>query len=86
MSKRLEVILSAIALGLLLNAAVGFAHLLRPSPATAQGALTEVNLTQIGGKPLDVYSWSDGTASPRVVVDPAVGGGEEVPLFVKISP
>ncbi|MFN2432574.1 MAG: hypothetical protein ABR599_07130 [Gemmatimonadota bacterium] len=86
MSKRLEVVLSVIALGLLLNAAASFAHLFRPAPATAQATLSDVNVTHIGGSPLDVYEWDDGTASPRIVVDRAVGGGEGAPLFVKITP
>ena len=88
MSKRLEVIFAAIALGLLLNAAVGFYQIVRPVPARAQdqAALTDVNITQIGGKPFDVYQWDDGTASPRVVIDRAVGGSEENPLFVKQLP
>ncbi len=86
MSKRLELIFAVIALGLLLNAAVGFYQILRPVPATAQDTLTDVNITQIGGKPFDVYQWDDGTASPRVVIDRAVGGSEENPLFVKQVP
>ena len=86
MSRRLEIVFAAIALGLVLNAAVGFYEMLKPTPATAQGALTDVNIVQIGGTPLDVYKWDDGTASPRVVLDRAVGGNQEFPLFVKMAP
>jgi hypothetical protein len=87
MSKRLEAIFAAIALGLLLNAAIGFYHILRPTPAVAaQGSLTDVNVSQIGGKPLDVYQWDDGTASQRVVIDRAIGGNEKSPLYVKMVP
>jgi hypothetical protein len=86
MSKRLEVILAVIALGLLLNAAVGFYEILRPAPAVAQEGVTDVNIRLIGGKPFDVYQWDDGTASPRVVIDRAIGGSEESPLFVKMIP
>lgn len=86
MSKRVEVILATIALGLLLNAAVGFYHILKPRPAVAQGALTHVDISQIGGKPFDVYTWDDGTASPRVIIDRAIGGGQSNPLYVKQVP
>ena len=45
---------AAIALGLLLNAAIGVVRIFHPEPAVAQAALTDVNLVQISGKPLDV--------------------------------
>lgn len=77
---------AAIALGLLLNAAIGVVRIFHPEPAVAQAALTDVNLVQISGKPLDVYQWSDGTASPRVVLDTAIGGSEEYPLYVRTAP
>ena len=88
MSRRLEIVFALIACGLLLNAGVGIANLLRPVPANAQAqqAVTDVNITQIGGRPFDVYNWDDGTASPRVVIDRAVGGGEGAPLYVKTVP
>ena len=88
MSKRLEIIFAAIALGLLLNSAVGFYRIVRPVTATAQEQTgpTDVNITHIGGKPFDVYQWDDGTASPRIVFDRAVGGSKENPIYVREVP
>jgi hypothetical protein len=86
MTKRLEWLAGAIALGLLLNAAVGFYRILEPAPATAQAALTDVNLVRVGGKPLNVLEFEDGSAALRVIVDRAAAGSQEYPFFVKIAP
>jgi hypothetical protein len=80
------VIAVSIALGLFLNAAVGVFRLLEPRSAVAQAALTDVNLVQVAGRPLDVWNWDDGTASPRVILDTSVGGSIEFPVYVKIAP
>ena len=86
MSKRMELLAGAIALGLLLNAAASFYRIVEPREATAQSAITDVNIVQLAGKPMDAYEWSDGTVSPRVVPERVIAGSEEYPLFVKTAP
>ena len=87
MRTRAELVVgAAIALGLFLNAVVGLVRVLEPETAVAQSALTDVNLVQVNGKPIDVWDWNDGTASPRVIIDTAAGGSEEFPVWVKMAP
>jgi hypothetical protein len=54
MTKRIEMLGAAIALGLFLNAAVSFYRILEPAPVTAQAAITDVNVVRVGGLPLAV--------------------------------
>ena len=86
MTKRLEFLLGTVAVGLFLNAGVAFLHLIAPDEATAQAAVQDVNVVQMGGKPLDVYLWDDGTVSQRVILEDEVMGSTRTPMFVKIAP
>jgi hypothetical protein len=86
MSKRMELVAALIALGLFLNAFVGFYRIVRPVAARAQSAITDVNVVRVGGQPLSVVSFSDSTAAPRAVIDLAAGGSQAFPVFVKMTP
>ena len=88
MTKRIEMLGAAIALGLFLNAAASFYRILEPAPVTAQAAITDVNVVRVGGLPLAVNKYDDGEGAPYTANDPRFQPGNKAdkPLFVKVVP